>query len=105
MAKLKLEASKSEASKSETSRSEASKSETSKSETSKSEASRSEASDVEIYRRKAIAYSQEATKASSAQAREQYARLALSSLAIAKNAEWRASLDAFIGEMRRGARV
>ncbi len=63
---------------------------------------KSDMSDVEVYRRKAIGYSQEATKASSAEVRAQFARLALSSLTIAKNAEWQASIEAYLGEMRRG---
>jgi hypothetical protein len=57
--------------------------------------------DVHGHRSKAVEYARKAEAATNREAREHYLRMAQSSLALAKNAEWIKSTDEFLREWRR----
>ncbi len=57
--------------------------------------------DVQTHRSKAMEYARKAEAATSREAREHYLRMAQSSLALAKNAEWVKSTDEVLRAWRR----
>ncbi|MBI3433697.1 MAG: hypothetical protein HY056_01240 [Proteobacteria bacterium] len=60
--------------------------------------------EVETYHRAAREYSERAKEAQTLGMREHFARLALSSLAQAKSAEWGDSVETYLRELRRRGR-